>query len=33
MAYNPTFDILSYLKLLFFNNLTNEFRFSDNAGA
>jgi hypothetical protein len=32
-AYNPTFVMLSYLKPLFFNNLKNEFRFSDNTGA
>jgi len=33
MTYNPTFVILSFLKLLFFNSLKNEFHFSDNAGA
>jgi hypothetical protein len=32
-AYHSTFGILSSLKLLFFNSLNNEFRFSDNAGA
>jgi hypothetical protein len=33
MAHNLTFVILSSLKPLFFNNLKNEFRFSDNVGA
>jgi hypothetical protein len=33
MACNPTLIILSSLKSLFFNSLTNESCFSDNVGA
>ena len=33
MAYNPTFVLLSSLKLLFFNSLKNDLCFSDTAGA
>ena len=33
MAYNPTFVMLSSLKLLLFKSLKNALPFSDNAGA
>jgi hypothetical protein len=33
MVYGPTFVMLSSLKPLFFNSLTNKLRFSDKAGA